>query len=125
MKQKSGGIRRLMEFTGKHRGLLTVARILSGISSVFILGPFLCVYFAARDLVGVFAGTALSTAGLVNTGLGSGTDWSGALFCCAALLSCGGISYGKEPKDGSIETFGENAHGLLRCQPQWQAAENY
>ena len=52
MKQKSGGIKRLMEFTGKHRGLLTVSRILSGISSVFILGPFLCVYFAARDLVG-------------------------------------------------------------------------
>ena len=52
MKQKSGGIKRLMEFTGKHRGLLTVSRILSGISSVFILGPFLCVYFAARDLPG-------------------------------------------------------------------------
>ena len=69
MKQKSGGIRRLMEFTGKHHGLLTVARILSGISSVFILGPFLCVYFAARDLVGVFAGTALSTAGLVRWGI--------------------------------------------------------
>ena len=59
MKQKSGGIKRLMEFTGKHRGLLTVSRILSGISSAFILGPFLCVYFAARDLVGVFAGTPL------------------------------------------------------------------
>ena len=45
MKQKSGGIRRLMEFTGKHRGLLTVARILSGISSVFILGPFfMCIF---------------------------------------------------------------------------------
>ena len=28
MKQKSGGIKRLMEFTGKHRGLLTVSRIL-------------------------------------------------------------------------------------------------
>ena len=51
MKQKSGGIKRLMEFTGKHRGLLTVSRILSGVSSVFILGPFLCVYFAARELV--------------------------------------------------------------------------
>ena len=38
MKQKSGGIKRLMEFTGKHRGLLTVSRVLSGISSVFILG---------------------------------------------------------------------------------------
>ena len=57
MKQKSGGIKRLMEFTGKHRGLLTVSRILSGVSSVFILGPFLCVYFAARELVAVFTGT--------------------------------------------------------------------
>lgn len=37
MKQKSGGIKRLMEFTGKHRGLLTVSRILSGISSVLSL----------------------------------------------------------------------------------------
>lgn len=69
MKQKSGGIKRLMEFTGKHRGLLTVSRILSGISSVFILGPFLCVYFAARDLVGVFAGTPLDTNSLVRWGL--------------------------------------------------------
>ena len=69
MKQKSGGIKRLMEFTGKHRGLLTVSRILSGISSAFILGPFLCVYFAARDLVGVFAGTPLDTNSLVRWGL--------------------------------------------------------
>ena len=69
MKQKSGGIKRLMEFTGKHRGLLTVSRILSGISSVFILGPFLCVYFAASDLVGVFAGTPLDTNSLVRWGL--------------------------------------------------------
>ena len=69
MKQKSGGIKRLMEFTGKHRGLLTASRILSGISSVFILGPFLCVYFAARDLVGVFAGTPLDTNSLVRWGL--------------------------------------------------------
>ena len=61
MKQKSGGIKRLMEFTGKHRGLLTVSRILSGVSSVFILGPFLCVYFAARELVAVFTGTPLDT----------------------------------------------------------------
>ena len=69
MKQKSGGIKRLMEFTGKHRGLLTVSRILSGVSSVFILGPFLCVYFAARELVAVFTGTPLDTQGLVRWGI--------------------------------------------------------
>ena len=65
MKQSSG-IKRLMEFTGKYRGLLTVSRILSGISSVFILGPFLCVYFASLDLVVVFSGTPLDTNSLVR-----------------------------------------------------------
>lgn len=87
MKQKSGGIKRLMEFTGKHRGLLTVSRILSGISSVFILGPFLCVYFAARDLVGVFAGTPLDTNSLVRWGLlALGLELIGLLLYFSALL---------------------------------------
>ena len=87
MKQKSGGIKRLMEFTGKHRGLLTVSRILSGISSAFILGPFLCVYFAARDLVGVFAGTPLDTNSLVRWGLlALGLELIGLLLYFSALL---------------------------------------
>ena len=50
MKQKNNGIKRLLEFTGNKRGVLNLSRILSGISAIFILGPFLCVYFAARDL---------------------------------------------------------------------------
>ena len=54
MKQKSGGIKRLLEFTGEKRSLLNISRILSGVSAIFILGPFLCVYFAARELVNVF-----------------------------------------------------------------------
>lgn len=69
MKQKSGGIKRLLEFTGKHRGLLNVSRILSGVSALFILGPFLCVYFAARDLVAVFAGSVMDTQSLVRWGV--------------------------------------------------------
>jgi ATP-binding cassette subfamily B protein len=69
MKQKSSGIKRLLSFTGKSRGLLTLSRILSGVSSLFILGPFLCVYFAARDLVAVFAGNALDTQSLVRWGI--------------------------------------------------------
>ena len=111
MKQKSGGIKRLMEFTGKHRGLLTVSRILSGISSVFILGPFLCVYFAARDLVGVFAGTPLDTNSLVRWGLlALGLELIGLVLYFSA---CSGISHGENPKDGSVETFGEDADGVL------------
>lgn len=87
MKQKSGGIKRLMEFTGKHRGLLTVSRILSGVSSVFILGPFLCVYFAARELVAVFTGTPLDTHGLVHWGiLALALELIGLLLYFGALL---------------------------------------
>ena len=87
MKQNSGGITRLMEFTGNYRGLLAVSRILSGISSVFILGPFLCVYFAARDLVGVFAGTPLDTNSLVRWGLlALGLELIGLVLYFSALL---------------------------------------
>lgn len=87
MKQKSGGIKRLMEFTGEHRGILTASRILSGISSIFILGPFLCVYFAARDLVGVFSGTPLDTNSLLHWGiLALGSELIGLLLYFFALL---------------------------------------
>ena len=103
MKQKSGGIKRLMEFTGKHRGLLTVSRILSGVSSVFILGPFLCVYFAARELVAVFTGTPLDTQGLVRWGILAlflEADWAAALLRCPALLPCGGVPYREKSENG-------------------------
>ncbi len=69
MEQKSNGIKRLLEFTGNKRGILNLSRILSGISAVFILGPFLCVYFAARNLVDVFTGSALDTTSLVRWGI--------------------------------------------------------
>lgn len=69
MKQKSNGIKRLLEFTGNKRGVLNLSRILSGISAIFILGPFLCVYFSARNLVGVFIGNALDTENLVRLGI--------------------------------------------------------
>lgn len=69
MKQKSDGMKRLLEYTGKSHGLLVLSRILSGISALFMLGPFLCVYFAARDLVAVFAGAALDTQSLGRWGI--------------------------------------------------------
>ena len=69
MKQKNNGIKRLLELTGNKRGVLNLSRILSGISAIFILGPFLCVYFAARDLVDVFTGSPLDTESLVRWGI--------------------------------------------------------
>jgi len=69
MNQKSNNINRLLTFSGRSRGLLTFSRILAGISSLFILAPFLCVYFAARELTAVYTGAALNTASLLRWGI--------------------------------------------------------
>ena len=69
MKQKSNQLSRLLSFCGKSHGLLSLSRVLSGISAVFILAPFLCVYMAARDLIAVFAGSTLDTSDLLKWGI--------------------------------------------------------
>ena len=87
MKQKSDGINRLLSFTGKHRKLLSISRFLSGISSLFILGPFLCVYFAAKELVAVYAGNALDTQSLIRWGvLALVSELIGLILYFSALL---------------------------------------
>lgn len=87
MKQKSSGIRRLMEFTGRHRGLLRLSRVLSGISAIFILGPFICVYFAASDLLAIFTGMPLNPKSLVHWGVLALTlELIGLLLYFGALL---------------------------------------
>ena len=69
MKQNKDGIGRLLEFTGKYRGLLGVSQILSGISAIFILMPFICVYYAARELINTFVGNDLDTQRLIQWGI--------------------------------------------------------
>lgn len=68
MEQKTNRIKRLLTFCGKSRWLLTLSRVLSGVSAIFILVPFLCVYFAARELIAVYAGSALDTSSLLQWG---------------------------------------------------------
>lgn len=69
MKKEKNGIKRLLEFTGKYRGLLNLSKVLSGISAVFILMPFICVYFAAKELVGTFLGETLNLHNLLKWGV--------------------------------------------------------
>lgn len=120
MKQKSGGIKRLMEFTGGHRGLLTASRILSGISSVFILGPFLCVYFAARDLVEVFSGTPLNTDSLVHWGiLALGAELIGLLLYFFALLCSHVVAFHTEKnlKMAALKHLAKMPMGYFEANP--------
>ncbi|MCD7861959.1 MAG: ATP-binding cassette domain-containing protein [Lachnospiraceae bacterium] len=86
-KAQKTGIPRLLEFTGRYRPLLTAAQILSGVSSLFLLGPFLCVYFAARELLTGLLGGGFETAALLQWGLlALGTELIGLIINFVALL---------------------------------------
>ena len=88
MGSQSKGIKRILSFAGRYRGLLTFARCLSGISALFIIGPFICVYFAARELIAVFLGDQLNGQALLNWGLFAlGLELVGVVLYFLALLS--------------------------------------
>ena len=85
---QSKGIKRILSFAGRYRGLLTFARCLSGVSALFIIGPFICVYFAARELIAVFLGDQLNGQALLNWGLFAlGLELVGVVLYFLALLS--------------------------------------
>ena len=49
--EKKTGISRLLEFGGRYRWMTVVACILSGLSSVLMLCPFLCIWLVLRDVL--------------------------------------------------------------------------
>lgn len=51
--QKDSLFARLFAFAGSYRLLLVVSWLLSGVSSVLSLGPFLCLWFVIRELLNV------------------------------------------------------------------------
>lgn len=86
-KDKNNLLQRLLSFTGKSRGLLTLSQVLSGISALFIMAPFVCVYFAAKELVLVFTGAELNSAALIQWGIRAViAEFIGLLLYFIALL---------------------------------------
>ena len=49
--KKKTGISRLLEFGGRYRWMTVVACILSGLSSVLMLCPFLCIWLVLRNVL--------------------------------------------------------------------------
>lgn len=43
------GIPRLLEFSGKYKGLFSMSQILAGFSSLLLLAPFLCIYLPQEN----------------------------------------------------------------------------
>lgn len=94
---KKDGISRLLEFTGKYRGLLNLSKVLSGVSAVFILMPFICVYFAVKELIGVFLGETLHMHDLVRCGIYALVcEFSGVGIQFIALLCSHAVAFHTE-----------------------------
>ena len=82
-KKKKSGILRLLEFGGCCRYLTVIACILSGISSILMLCPFLCFWMVLRDVL-----AALPVLSMVNVQVISNYGWM-----ALALAICGFIFY--------------------------------
>ena len=82
-KKKKSGILRLLEFGGGCRYLTVIACILSGISSILMLCPFLCFWMVLRDVL-----AALPDLSMVNVQVISNYGWM-----ALALAICGFIFY--------------------------------
>ncbi len=124
-KPRKTGIPRLLEFSGRHRPLLEAAKVLAGISALFLSGPFLCVYFAARELLDGLTGDGIETAGLVHWGIWALVlELLGLAFNFAALLCSHTAAFHTEKNlkmaalrhlsQMSMGYFEENPSGKLR-----------
>lgn len=51
MNKKKEGLSRMMEFSGGYKFLTILALALSAISAVLALGPFICLWFVAREII--------------------------------------------------------------------------
>lgn len=96
-KARKTGIPRLLEFAGRHRPLLGVAQLLAGISALFLLGPFVCVYFAACELLAGLTGGGFDAAALVQWGVWALVlELAGLAFNFAALLCSHTVAFHTE-----------------------------
>lgn len=88
-KSTKAGVFRLLEFAGKHKHLVVVSCVLSAISAVIQLAPFVCIYFVVREIllaapdIGSVDVSRLAMYGWLGVGLSAAAFiiYFGALLC--------------------------------------------
>ncbi len=119
------GIPRLLEFSGRYHSLLTVSQLLAGISALLTLGPFLCVFLAAKTLLQGLMGGGVDASALVKWGLWAlGLELAGMAVNFAALLCSHVVAFHTEKNlkmaalthlsQMPMGYFEENSSGKLR-----------
>lgn len=93
-KPQKTGIPRLLEFTGRLRLTLSLSEVLAGVGALLLLAPYLCVYFAARELLDFLVGGSIETSALVYWGLWAlGFELAGLVVNFIALLLSHNVAF--------------------------------
>lgn len=127
--KKKTGISRLLEFGGRYRWMTVVACILSGLSSVLMLCPFLCIWLVLRDVL-----AALPDLSEVDVGTMTLYGWAALglavggflLYSLALLFShLGAFHTAKKYAIPDFTSFGLTSFGFFLPEQQRQTAENH
>ena len=80
-KQKNGELSRMFGYAGKFHVLTVLGCVLSGISTILSMLPFVCIWLVIRDLIQAFA------AGDISLATGSAHyAWMAVVFAAASIL---------------------------------------
>lgn len=80
-KQKNGELSRMFGYAGKFHALTVLGCVLSGISTILSMLPFVCIWLVIRDLIHAFA------AGDISLATGSAHyAWMAVVFAAASIL---------------------------------------
>ena len=125
-KQKNGELSRMFSYAGNYHVLTILGCVLSGISTILSMLPFVCIWLVIRDLIQAFAAgdIALATESTRYA-------WMAVVFAAANLFHRfelyppGGVSYSDQYAENSNSPYCDIAARLFQPKCQWTAAENH
>ena len=128
-KQKNGELSRMFSYAGNYHVLTILGCVLSGISTILSMLPFVCIWLVIRDLIQAFAAgdIALATESTRYA-------WMAVVFAAASILiyfialNCTHLAAFRTAtnmRENSNSPYCDTAVGLFQPKCQWTAAENH
>ena len=135
-KQKNGELSRMFSYAGNYHVLTILGCVLSGISTIFSMLPFVCIWLVIRDLIQAFAAGDISRATESTR-----YAWIAVVFAAASILiyfialNCTHLAAFRTATNMRKTAIhhivtcllytSDAAVGLFQPKCQWTAAENH
>lgn len=128
-KQKNGELSRMFGYAGNYHVLTVLGCILSGISTILSMLPFVCIWLVIRDLIQAFAAGDISLATESTR-----YAWMAVVFAAASIFNLfhrvelhppGGIPHSNQYAENSNSSYCDTSAGIFQPERQWTAAKNH